>query len=321
MATRTESSGIDITSSLPPGNSIFRCNAQDITRKGSKKSRHQIIMVLPQQFAFQKGQDYELGVLENANTNSPSFLIKTANGVLKFTGRYVSTSTSFFSIECLPKYPQSVVSDLYHQLLVFDEPSFIANTTSPSDLSKSKESITFDCLKSSSAESIRNGSDVQHCASETSIVVDGSESKHSYVPWTLSCGISSLADPIAQKLSSKLSNAAPSPVSSERSSDQETHSDDEGRTSRRPVRYSAKNLSFAESSDESNDGSVVGSKYEQSFVEENTTRARIQRTTKSKKHKESEDESSPDFDSDMSSSEEYVEIVSKKRKRKSDDEK
>jgi hypothetical protein len=108
--------------SLAPGPVLQACDTQDITRKGAKKNKSHVLMILPQHFAFDKSCDHEVGTLEDANTNTPTFVIKTAKQLLRFPGKFVSTSTAFFTLDCVPK-SQSVLSEMYQFVLVFGKPS------------------------------------------------------------------------------------------------------------------------------------------------------------------------------------------------------
>jgi hypothetical protein len=117
-----------VCDSNPPSDTLVACNHQDITRKGAKKAKQHIMMILPTHFSINHGvasaTDLEIGSLENSNTNTPSFIIRTPNALIKYPGKFVSTSTTFFTLECLPKSQQSVMSEMYQSALIFGEPIF-----------------------------------------------------------------------------------------------------------------------------------------------------------------------------------------------------
>jgi len=108
--------------SLPLGPLLEACDTQDITRKGAKKNRSHVLMFLPQHFAFDKSCDHEVGTLEDANTNTPTFVVRTQEELLRFPGRFVSTTTAFFTLECGLR-AQSVLSEMYQFVLVFGAPT------------------------------------------------------------------------------------------------------------------------------------------------------------------------------------------------------
>jgi len=156
-----------LTSSLAPGNSLLNCNAQDITRKGSKKTK-QIMAVFPVQFAMKKGGEYELGVLENANTTTPMFVVKTSEGTLRFPGRFVTTGTSFFTVEAMPKSPQSICSEMFRQILLFEEPTLDTSTKVPEQKSVAEDDYVENGTSSSAVPKVGSGAwHYQHGPSST----------------------------------------------------------------------------------------------------------------------------------------------------------
>lgn len=104
------------------GEVLCSCDGQDITRRGAKKNKHHVLMIIPQHFAFSKSCDYEIGVLENANSFAPTFIVKTEGAILRYPGRFVSTSTAFFTLDCIPK-SQSIIGEMYQFVLIFDKPT------------------------------------------------------------------------------------------------------------------------------------------------------------------------------------------------------
>ncbi len=271
---------------LVPGAAVFACNEQDITRKGSKKGRHQLLMILPHQLAFRKGFDCELGELVNANTSSPSFVIKTAKGTLKYPGRFVSTSTSFFTVDLLPKAAQSVMSEMYQQLLVFDEPV----------LTESKDIV----------------SHVQACDS-SSPTADSADT-----PWTQLCGVSSAADPHVAETSSKSRGRGqmPSPTLSAASESKDDLEEGSQQSVDRPSRKAArKSKVYVELDDEFDDDD---SDEEPVVVEplrksQNRSRGKSAKTYDEDSGDEDDEDTEPSISSEES--DEYVESSSKRRKR------
>jgi len=275
---------------LVPGAAVFACNEQDITRKGSKKGRHQLLMILPHQLAFRKGFDCELGELVNANTSAPSFVIKTAKGTLKYPGRFVSTSTSFFTVDLLPKAPQSVMSEMYQQLLVFDEPV----------LTESKNSVSL----------------IQACDS-SSPTADTADT-----PWTQLCGVSSAADPHVADTSSKSRGRGqmPSPTLSAASESKDDLEEGSQQSIDRPSRKAArKSKVYVELDDEFDDDDSDEEPIVLEPFRKSQKNNRSRGASKSAKtyDEDSGEEDDEDTESSISSeeSDEYVESSSKRRKR------
>jgi len=284
QACRTGDSGLPESRLLLPGSAIVACNEQDITRKGSKKGRHQLLMILPHQLAFRKGYETELGELQHANTNTPSFVVKTAKGVLTYPGRFVSTATSFFTIDLVPKAQQSVMSEMYQQLLVFDEPV----------LTKTKE----------------RAQDAQED--------DGGDAAG--VAWTQLCGISSAADPpVAEASKRSRKEQAPSPTLSATTSDnaEEGSQQSDARPTRKAAQSSGRYVERGDefdSDEQSNASSDV-----LSFKDAAPKRQEVNRTRakNAKTYEESEEEDDQDEEESSISSEESEEYVeSSKRKRR-----
>ena len=106
-----------------PGHTLLSCNSQDLTRRGAKKGKNQLLVVLPAELSIQKGFEGEMGMIVNAKSMNPTLVIKNQNGsVMKFAGRFVKTKATYFTIDCAPKSNQSVMSDLYRSVLYFDSP-------------------------------------------------------------------------------------------------------------------------------------------------------------------------------------------------------
>ena len=68
----------DSKNELRPGNTLLKCDGQDITHKGKgRDKRKRIMMVLPSQIALKKGAEGQLGYLDNANTEHPILVVET----------------------------------------------------------------------------------------------------------------------------------------------------------------------------------------------------------------------------------------------------
>ena len=69
----------DSKNELKPGNTLLKCDGQDITHKGGKgrDKRKRIMMILPSQIALKKGAEGQLGYLDNANTEHPILVVET----------------------------------------------------------------------------------------------------------------------------------------------------------------------------------------------------------------------------------------------------
>ena len=109
-----------------PGSSLQRCNKQDLTMKGSKKaSKFQFLTILPAHLGVMKSFEGKVGYLENINSAVPKFVIDTSEGQLVFDGRMVRTSTSFFTVDCVPSNAHSQISNLFRDVLVFGGPRLV----------------------------------------------------------------------------------------------------------------------------------------------------------------------------------------------------
>jgi len=284
QACRTGDSGL-AESGLSPGSTIVACNEQDITRKGSKKSRHQLLMILPHQLAFRKGYDCDLGELQSANTNTPSFVVKTAKHVLTYPGRFVSTTTSFFTIDLLPKAQQSVMSEMYQQLLIFDEPV----------LTEFKEDM------------------VPSQAGDGASLVFGADAAE--VAWTQLCGISSAADPHIASSSRFRREHASSPTPSAATSEGKDNAEEGSQLSEsRPSRKATRNSSRYVELDNDFDGDEQSYASSEQTVDEPAQKK--QKVSRAKAKNVYEDSEEEDEESSISSeeSDEYVESSSRKRK-------
>ena len=290
------------TLTLNPGAGLVACNAQDITRKGSKKSKHHILMVLPAQIAFKKSDvDYELGVLDHANTSEPTFVVTTERGILRYPGRYVSTSSAFFMIEILNKSQQSVVSEMYQQLLVFDAPEIsptIAHERNPIEIEVNSASSSVDMpAKEQATENIDT--------------------------WCRHQGVSTIAD-----RHSPLSGKTEIGYSPQSSTDEggfpEDENNDDGRANRQSRRNIHTKISYADSEDNELEIDV----YEESespVIRGEKRNSRVKRLTKEKPAFEEDtssdnidansDENTSDGDSATDESSDYEEPT-KRRKRK-----
>ncbi len=113
-----------------PGTSLRRCNEQDLTRKGSKKAtKFQLLMILPAHLGAMKSFEGKVGYLEDINSAAPKFVIDTREGQLVFDGGMVRTSTSFFTIDCVPSNAHSQISNLFRDVLVLGGPRLVPKTT------------------------------------------------------------------------------------------------------------------------------------------------------------------------------------------------
>ena len=118
---------------LCPGNAVLKCNEHDLTRKGSKKNRFHLLTILPAHFGTMKGFEGQVGYLENMNSHNPKFVVDTEEGQLIFEGRIVNSSTIFFAIDCVPSSVHSQISDVFQNVLIFDDPIIQKSTSSTSN--------------------------------------------------------------------------------------------------------------------------------------------------------------------------------------------
>ncbi len=108
---------------LSPGNKLVNASGQDIVRKPSRRSR--IMMVLPSTMSFGSGTEGQLGVLEKANSSNPEFVIPLDYGELRFVGKFVPITTSYYAISVPAKRGGSAVcEDVFNTVLLFDEPKY-----------------------------------------------------------------------------------------------------------------------------------------------------------------------------------------------------
>ena len=80
--------------------------------------------MLPAALAVPRGAEGRLAVLENISSDAPQLVVTTSSGELRFEGKYVPTSSTVFTINCQPRKRQSVCSDVFDRVLVFDKPAF-----------------------------------------------------------------------------------------------------------------------------------------------------------------------------------------------------
>ena len=100
LGVQDDTTSYDAQESSLCGELLLSCDGQDITRRGAKKNKHHVLMIIPQHFAFDASCDHEIGVLEDANSNTPTFVVKSTDSTLRYPGRFVSTSTAFFTLDC-----------------------------------------------------------------------------------------------------------------------------------------------------------------------------------------------------------------------------
>ena len=106
-----------------------------------------MMMVLPSQLAF-KGSDITgtLGRIEKANTENPELVIDTEGGEVRYIGKFVLTSSLYFTVKLQPRQQSSVCEDVFDRVLVFENPKTNQINTSSSSKDLSGEYITeFGC--------------------------------------------------------------------------------------------------------------------------------------------------------------------------------
>ena len=130
------------TSRRNPGKCLLKCCEQDLSRKGTKRSKSQIMVVFPSHLSIEKGFEGKLGHLEDLNTSEPKLVIEAPEGRLLFRGRLIHSSNALFTVDCMPNGSSSTISDLYQDILVFGEPSYEATRVSSSASSSSSSPMS-----------------------------------------------------------------------------------------------------------------------------------------------------------------------------------
>jgi hypothetical protein len=115
----SEPESVPDAAQLFPGSALLRANDMDINR-GSTKKKSRLLMVLPNHFSFLQGAEGQLGYLDKADTQTPDFVLPTEEGELRFSGKYVSSATSYITMKPGGKAVQC--DDVFNQLLVFEDP-------------------------------------------------------------------------------------------------------------------------------------------------------------------------------------------------------
>ena len=129
------------------GQKLMSCSGQDLTRRGAKSKNQRMMMVLPSQLAF-KGSDVTgtLGRIEKANTENPELVIETEGGDVRYIGKFVLTSSLYFTVKLQPRQQSSVCEDVFDRVLVFENPNFnLSNNTSSSKDVSGDHITSFGC--------------------------------------------------------------------------------------------------------------------------------------------------------------------------------
>ena len=129
------------------GQKLFSCSGQDLTRRGAKSKNQRMMMVLPSQLAF-KGTDVTgiLGRIEKANTENPELVIEADGGEVRYIGKFVLTSSLYFTVKLQPRQQSSVCEDVFDRVLMFENPKTNqVNTTSLSQDLSSEYKTAFGC--------------------------------------------------------------------------------------------------------------------------------------------------------------------------------
>ena len=176
-----------------PGNSLRQCNEHDLTRKGSKANKFQLLTILPAHLGVKKGFEGKVGNLVDINTPVPKFVVDTSNGQIVFDGRVVRSSTSFFAVDCASSSTHSQISDLFRDVLVFGEPRFVP---------KSKDVVmSIDMDATAADESVQaSARDAENVSSSHSSSPRSAE-KHKGREVIFTHGISQLGDKFLRKKS------------------------------------------------------------------------------------------------------------------------
>ena len=147
--------------SMDVGQKLASCSGQDLTRRGAKSKNQRMMMVLPSQLAF-LGTDVAgtLGRIEKANTENPELVIETQGGEVRYMGKFVLTSSLYFTVKLQPRQQSSVCEDVFDRVLVFENPKTNQINTSSSSKELSGDYITaFGCSAKSDPLTGKRGKD------------------------------------------------------------------------------------------------------------------------------------------------------------------
>lgn len=112
-----------VDSTVPPGDLLLRHNDCELASSSRKRGNNQIMCVMPAYFAIPSTiHEGSVGIFDFTDVDCPLMTMELENGcVLKFTGKYVASSTKFISVNLSTSSNNKIkpTCELTDRLLIF----------------------------------------------------------------------------------------------------------------------------------------------------------------------------------------------------------